>query len=73
MFVPSPLIIAYLKSSQDVMHELEVEIARPQLLLSTAVNRGNPSVSDHERNAFDELIRAFVNNARTLVRNVTVE
>lgn len=55
------------------MHELEVEIARPELLLSTAANRGNPAVSDHERNAFDELIRAFVNNARTLVRNVTVE
>lgn len=58
---------------QDIMHELEVEIARPELLLSTAANRGNLSVSDHERDAFDELIRAFVNNARTLVRNVTAE
>ncbi|RXW25371.1 hypothetical protein EST38_g524 [Candolleomyces aberdarensis] len=50
-------------------HELELEIARPELLLATAMKRNDVSVSEHERSAFDELIRAFVNNARILVRN----
>lgn len=50
-------------------HELELEIARPDLLLATADKRNDVSVSEHERSAFDELIRAFVNNARILVRN----
>jgi polynucleotide 5'-triphosphatase len=53
----------------EVLHELELEISRPALLLSTALKRGDPNVPEHERNAFDELIRAFVNNARILVRN----
>jgi len=56
-----------------VTHELEVEVARPALLLATAANRGNPNVPEHERGAFDELIRAFVNNARTLIRNVSTD
>jgi len=56
-----------------VTHELEVEVARPALLLTTAANRNNQNTSEHERGAFDELIRAFVNNARTLIRNVTAD
>lgn len=51
------------------MHELEVEIARSALLLSTSLKRNDPNAQEHDRNAFDELIRAFVNNARILVRN----
>jgi polynucleotide 5'-triphosphatase len=46
-----------------------VEIARSEFLLATALKRDDPNVSEHERSAFDELIRAFVNNARILVRN----
>ncbi|KIM43005.1 hypothetical protein M413DRAFT_44344, partial [Hebeloma cylindrosporum] len=53
----------------QILHELELEIARPELLLTTALKRNDPSVSDFERGSFDELIRAFVNNARILVRN----
>ncbi|KAF9468650.1 mRNA capping enzyme [Collybia nuda] len=53
----------------QVLHELEIEIARSELLLSTAAKRGDPNVPEHDRSAFDELIRAFVNNARILVRN----
>ncbi|EMD40051.1 hypothetical protein CERSUDRAFT_112268 [Gelatoporia subvermispora B] len=56
-------------SKSEVLHELELELARPEYLLATAARRGDPSVSEHERGAFDELIRAFVNNARILVRN----
>jgi polynucleotide 5'-triphosphatase len=55
----------------EVLHELEVEIARPALLLSTATKRADPNVSENERNAFDELIRSFVNNARILVKNAS--
>ncbi|EED81037.1 mRNA capping enzyme [Postia placenta Mad-698-R] len=57
------------KVPPEVLHELEVELARPEYLLSTAAKRGDPNVSESERGAFDELIRAFVNNARILVRN----
>ncbi|KAF8073911.1 CYTH-like domain-containing protein [Lyophyllum atratum] len=53
----------------QVLHELEVEIARSEILLATVATRGDINVSEHERSAFDELIRAFVNNARILVRN----
>ncbi|EAU86032.1 hypothetical protein CC1G_11704 [Coprinopsis cinerea okayama7 len=53
----------------QTMHELELEIARPELLLATAAKRNDVNYSEHERSAFDELIRAFVNNARILVRN----
>ncbi|KAI0784785.1 CYTH-like domain-containing protein [Abortiporus biennis] len=53
----------------EVLHELEIEVARSDYLLSTALKRGDPNVSEAERSAFDELIRAFVNNARILVRN----
>ncbi|KIY45200.1 mRNA triphosphatase CET1 [Fistulina hepatica ATCC 64428] len=53
----------------ELLHELEIEIARSELLVSTAMRRGDPNAPEHERNAFDEIIRAFVNNARILVRN----
>ncbi|KAH8085402.1 mRNA capping enzyme [Cristinia sonorae] len=56
-------------SKPEIIHELELELSRPDYLLSTAQNRGDPNASEVERNAFDELIRAFVNNARILVRN----
>jgi len=55
----------------ETLYELEVEIARSALLLSTASKRGDPNVPEHERNAFDELIRSFVNNARILVKNAS--
>ncbi|KAF5389190.1 hypothetical protein D9757_003413 [Collybiopsis confluens] len=55
--------------SSEILHELEVEISRPELLLATAAKRGDINAPENERNAFDELIRAFVNNARILVRN----
>ncbi|KAJ7134469.1 CYTH-like domain-containing protein [Mycena epipterygia] len=58
-------------SPADLLHELEIEIARPTLLLATAAKRGDPNVPELERSAFDELIRAFVNNARILVRNAS--
>ena len=51
------------------MHELEIEFAHSDVLLSSAAVRGDESVSLHERDAFDELVRAFVNNIRILVRN----
>ncbi|KAK7056999.1 mRNA-capping enzyme subunit beta [Paramarasmius palmivorus] len=57
----------------EILHELEIEITRPELLAYTAARRGDPNVSEHERSAFDELIRAFVNNARILVRNAMNE
>jgi len=56
-------------SKPEVLHELEVELARPDYLLATAAKRGDPNTPEEERGAFDELIRAFVNNARILVRN----
>ncbi|KIM56760.1 hypothetical protein SCLCIDRAFT_1220024 [Scleroderma citrinum Foug A] len=56
-------------SPPEVSHELEVEIARPPMLLYVASKRGDMTASEHERNAFDELIRSFVNNARILVKN----
>lgn len=46
-----------------------MEIARPVYLLAAAAKRDDPNASEIERSAFDELIRAFVNNARILVRN----
>ena len=59
-------------SQPEVLHELEVEFSRPEYLLSAASKRGDPNASELERNAFDEMIRAFVNNARILVRNAGV-
>jgi len=53
----------------ELLHELELEFAHSTLLLATASKRGDPNVPEQERWAFDELIRAFVNNARILVRN----
>ncbi|TFK27624.1 mRNA capping enzyme [Coprinopsis marcescibilis] len=55
--------------SPQTTHELELEIARAELLVATAAKRNDVTCSEHERSAFDELIRAFVNNARILVRN----
>ncbi|KNZ73077.1 mRNA-capping enzyme subunit beta [Termitomyces sp. J132] len=56
-------------SPSQTLYELELEIARPEILLATAATRGDVNLPEHERSAFDELIRAFVNNARILVRN----
>ncbi|KAI0036546.1 mRNA capping enzyme [Vararia minispora EC-137] len=56
----------------EVLHELEIEVARPELLVALAAKRGEPGVPEHERDAFNELVRAFVNNARILVRNAGV-
>ncbi|KAI0338881.1 mRNA capping enzyme [Trametopsis cervina] len=56
-------------SKPEVLHELEVELTRPDYLLTTARQRGDANAPEPERSAFDELIRAFVNNARILVRN----
>lgn len=53
----------------QILHELELEFARHELLLVTAAQRGDMNLPEHDRSAFDELIRAFVNNARILVRN----
>ncbi|KAG6905473.1 hypothetical protein DXG01_002490 [Tephrocybe rancida] len=53
----------------QILYELELEIGRPEVLLATAATRGDVNLPEHERSAFDELIRAFVNNARILVRN----
>ena len=63
------LFVRNLSFQPEILHELEVELARPDYLLSTAYKRGDPNVSEAERSAFNELIRAFVNNARILVRN----
>uniref|UniRef100_D8PXD9 mRNA-capping enzyme subunit beta n=1 Tax=Schizophyllum commune (strain H4-8 / FGSC 9210) TaxID=578458 RepID=D8PXD9_SCHCM len=50
-------------------HELELEILRPELIMSLAAKRGDPKASEVERSGFNELIRVFVNNARILVKN----
>lgn len=55
--------------TSNLLHELELEILRPELIMSLAAKRGDPNVSEMERGGFDELIRAFVNNARILVKN----
>jgi len=56
-------------SQMEIIHELELEFANSRLLTAAAARRGDESVSELERSAFDELIRAFVNNARILARN----
>nr|GAT50585.1 predicted protein [Mycena chlorophos] len=53
----------------ELLHELELEFARPDMLVAAAARRGDLSLPELERSVFDELIRAFVNNARILVRN----
>lgn len=53
----------------EILHELELEFANSRLLTAAAARRGDESVSELDRSAFDELIRAFVNNARILARN----
>lgn len=50
---------------------MELEIARPTLLLGAAARRADPGAAPADREAFDELIRAFVNNARILLRNAS--
>jgi hypothetical protein len=56
-------------SQPELLHELEVEFANSRLLTSAAAKRNLEGSPEHERSAFDELIRAFVNNARILARN----
>jgi len=56
-------------SQPEILHELELEIANSRLLTAAAARRGDESIPELERSAFDELIRAFVNNARILARN----
>ncbi|RDX42007.1 mRNA triphosphatase CET1, partial [Lentinus brumalis] len=56
-------------SKPEILHELEVELRHSDYLLMTAAKRGLPEYSVAEQNAFDELVHAFVNNARILCRN----
>ncbi|KAF8262280.1 CYTH-like domain-containing protein [Lactarius quietus] len=58
-------------SQPELLHELELEFANPQLLTAAAAKRGDENSPELERSAFDELIRAFVNNARILARNAS--
>jgi polynucleotide 5'-triphosphatase len=44
-------------------------VTRSDYLLAAAERRDNPNVPEDERIAFDEIMRAFVNNIRILVRN----
>jgi hypothetical protein len=53
----------------ELLHELELEFADSRLLTAAAAKRNHEGTPEHERSAFDELIRAFVNNARILARN----
>ncbi|KAF8583353.1 mRNA triphosphatase CET1 [Ramaria rubella] len=62
-------------SPPTVLHELELEFnptAVPILLHSASRrNSPDPSLSQEQRDEFDEIIRIFVNNARILVRNAS--
>ena len=53
----------------EVLHELEVELRDSEYLLAAAAKRGVPTLAREEQAAFDDLIHAFVNNARILARN----
>ncbi len=53
----------------EILHELEVELRDSDYLVSVAAKRGNSEYSKSEQDAFDDLIHAFVNNARILGRN----
>jgi polynucleotide 5'-triphosphatase len=55
----------------EILHELEIELTRPQMLLAAASKRNDPNAAPVDQSAFDELIRVFVNNTRILVRNAT--
>ncbi|KAK7690256.1 hypothetical protein QCA50_006911 [Cerrena zonata] len=55
----------------EILHELELELARPDYVLYAASKRDDPAADELEQSAFNELIRAFVNNARILVKNAT--
>ena len=72
---PSPLFPPYRiadgndERQAEVLHELEVELKNSEYLVAMAAKRGDPSLSLEEQNAFDELVHAFVNNARILTRN----
>ena len=59
------------KNQPEVLHELELELARPDYVLYAASKRDDPNVDELDQSAFNELIRAFVNNARILVKNAT--
>lgn len=50
------------------MHELEIEFAQAEDLMRLAAFRGDRSSPDCD--AFDELVRVFVNNCRLMIRNV---
>lgn len=54
-------------SQSTLSHELEIEISRPEYLVDAAYARDGSG--SEEGAAYDELIRAFVNNARIMVRN----
>ncbi|KAM5538594.1 hypothetical protein V8D89_007623 [Ganoderma adspersum] len=56
-------------SKPEVLHELEVELKNSEYLVAMAAKRGDTSLGVEEQNAFDELVHAFVNNARILTRN----
>ncbi|KAI0755353.1 mRNA triphosphatase CET1 [Daedaleopsis nitida] len=53
----------------EVLHELEVEMRDSDYLLMAAAKRGKAEYSKPEQDAFDDLVHAFVNNARILARN----
>ena len=70
--VPDQNIVLTTGSLQpELLHELEVELRDSEYLLMVAARRGQPEYSKAEQEAFDDLIHAFVNNARILVRNAT--
>ncbi|KAL1682256.1 CYTH-like domain-containing protein [Schizophyllum commune] len=62
-------VLATEAGNKQYIHELELEILRPELIMSLAAKRGDPNASEVERSGFNELIRVFVNNARILVKN----
>ena len=50
-----------------------MELKNSEYLVAMAAKRGDPSLSMEEQNAFDELVHAFVNNARILTRNAAAD
>ena len=66
---PTPPLTNPPTQNKQYIHELELEILRPELIMSLAAKRGDPNANEVERSGFNELIRVFVNNARILVKN----
>ncbi|KAM5538592.1 hypothetical protein V8D89_007621 [Ganoderma adspersum] len=60
-------------SKPEVLHELEVKLKFSEYLVAMAPKRGDPPLSAEEQNAFDELVHAFVNNARILRHNAAAD